>query len=178
MDYQPDKITEEEQSAIDAWLAKNQPTKIPQGKVYFDETEAIDWHAQRRASYDAKLRVAEMARKRDVALIRGLAAEGWSDKAIGEHMGRSHKYVFEARTAAGIKAGVFNRTPKEDLYELVSEEWQTTQELIAISEKTERWVQCHIKTLHEEGRVERTKYRTPIPTGGFTRGYKWRRKCS
>lgn len=165
------QITKEERAAIDAWLAENKPKVIPQGKVYYDVTSPIPWREQRRRDFFAKMRQKQFAKQVRAEKIRPLAEQGLSDQEIARQLDIHPKTVWSTRNDFGIKAGFRCMTPDDEVFAVVTDEWQDATDIIARFERSQEATRRYLRRLEAAGKVERT----PIIPGIPARGYKWRR---
>lgn len=169
------QITEEERAAIDAWLAENKPKVIPQGKVYYDVTDKINWREKTRQNFFAKMRQKQFARQQKAEQIRPLAAQGLSDQEISQRLDIHPKTVYNIRSDFGITAGLKladRVTLTDEVLDALTDEWQETGKICTMFQRGPEATRGYLRRLEKEGRAERT----PIVPGNIAKGYKWRRK--
>lgn len=156
----PDQITSEEQSAIDAWLAKNKPQVIPQGQVYYDVTTEIGWMRQRDMgfkAYERQKKFENAGKNEEIAKIRDLAAKCCTDSEIGEAIGKSPKEVFRIRKRNGIASGFAKKIRTHPEMHPFLKDWIGNQELLKHFPMHIKGMSNRTKEMYEEGILERRK---------------------
>jgi hypothetical protein len=164
-------ITAEEQKAIDEWLAKNSPKKIPQGKVYYDEATRSGWEDWRQRDWKAKERQRRFQEAFDKDRIAKLASEGKTDREISEALGLGMRRVFELRKKFGIKAGFKPFAARDKVLDMLGDEWIEATRVAEGMGRSASYAREILKELFKAGKVQRRE----VVHGNLSRNYEWRR---
>lgn len=163
-------ITAEERRAIDEWLAKNEPQKIPQGKVYYDETTRAGWEDWRKRDWKAKERQRRFQASFDKERVAKLAAEGKTDREISDALNLGMRRIFEIRKKFGIKAGYTPFAAHGKVLSILGEDWIDATQVAEGLERSASYARELLKRLYKEGKVERRE----VVHDNLSRNYEWR----